>query len=132
VAAHYPNGDRLKVEFRSHESWEAFDRRYSKPPPKRHIPPIPPGTSREVAARIRRWHAEVSERMSEPPRHAETAQGYGLELPVTTVEVEMNMAGSELKLGPRSMTLPGQNVFTGGWMVNCGVGVQLGPTSSAA
>jgi hypothetical protein len=132
LRASYPNGDRLKVEFRSFETWEAFDRRYSKSPPKRRMPPLPLGTSRQEADRLRQWHAQMSATMSQPPRHAENAQSFGLELPLTTVEIEMNIAGSELKLGPRSMTLPGQNLITGSWMVNCSVGVQVGDASAAA
>jgi hypothetical protein len=133
VKASYPNGDRLKIEFRSHDSWEKFDRRYPPPTlPMRPMPPIPSGTSPEEADRMRAWHRERSERSIDLPPNSEHAKDSGLELPLTTVEVEMNIAGSELKLGPRSMTLPGQNVIAGGWMVNCGVGVQIGAASDAA
>lgn len=123
VKASYPNGDRLRIEFRTHDSWEAFERRYPVPDLLRLLPPLPPDASPED----REWERTRREELAatQLPAQREHAEFAGVRLPVTTVEVEMTVAGTDFKLGPGS-TLTGSNVYAGNWVSRRQVGMQIG------
>jgi hypothetical protein len=126
VKATHPNGDRLRVEFRTHDSWDTFERRYPLPDlPKRPPLTFPPNMPPESRELLRKHHEEWVNRPFELPPQREHAARAGVKLPVTTVEVEMSIAGTELKLGPRSTPLPGANVIAGSWSADGQVGVQI-------
>ena len=114
VSAKYPNGDRLKVEFREVASVEEFDRRY--PPPK-----LP-------AHLTRRFDARGMPVPDLPRSHAESLATYGVEFPIATVEITMEIAGTGIRLGPRQTEIA-TNVFAGCWMNGAEVGFQLGEPS---
>ena len=110
VRARYPNGDTLKVAFRNVESLEQLDRRF----------PI-----RTPRALQRRY-----EKLGRPPptpwaTHAGAVQMSGVTFPIATVEIAMEIAGTGLSLLPRRTAI-GTNQLIGGWISNCGVGVQIG------
>ncbi len=111
VSAKYPNGDRLKIEFRELMSLEDLDRRYP-----------PPGLPADVRARLEGSGMSLPEM---PTSHAETVRNFGVEFPITSVEITMDVAGSDLRLGPTQTSI-GTNRIIGGWMKDCAVGIQIG------
>jgi hypothetical protein len=126
VKASYSNGDRLRVEFRSHESWDAFERRYPVPDLSGlPSPPLPPNAPPEIHEAMRNRREEWAAAAASLPPQRQHAARAGVQLPVTTVEIEMTVAGTDLNLGPRSTTLPGSNVIAGSWMVAGQVGVHI-------
>jgi len=48
-----------------------------------------------------------------------------LKLPITVVEVTLNIAGTEVTLAANGTSLPGNNQFRGGFMSHCGTGFSL-------
>jgi len=51
---------------------------------------------------------------------------FDLPLPMTAVEVQMAVGGTDLAFGPHETRLPGNNVVRGCLMSNCGAGLALG------
>jgi hypothetical protein len=110
VSAKYPNGDTLKVAFRNVESLEQLDQRF------------PIRTSRALQRRY--------EKLGWPPptpgaTHADAVRMSGVTFPIATVEIAMEIAGTGLSFSPRRTAI-GTNQLIGGWISNCGVGVQIG------
>lgn len=121
IKASYPNGDRLRVEFRSHASWDEFERRF--PPPKlAEILTFPPDVPEGVRQKMR----ERMEAQAPPPPHRETAARLGLRFPLTTAEIEMSIAGTGVTLSPRAMT-DGRAMIAGGWIKGGNLSIQLDP-----
>jgi len=111
VAARYPNGDSVRVEFLEIDSADDFDRRYPRP----RIP------ARVASGRPPDWPPLDADT---PPPSAKLAQ-IGAAFPLTLVEVEMRVPGLQIDFGPRDTELA-TNVFAGErWMVGCHVGFQL-------
>jgi hypothetical protein len=112
VAARYPNGDSVRVEFLEVESAGDFGRRYLRQPlPTRAAAGSPPG-----------WEPPGS--VTAPPS-AKLTQ-IGAVFPLTVVEVEMRVPGLHIDFGPRDTELA-TNVFAGErWTVGGRVGFQLG------
>lgn len=118
ISAKYPNGDQLKVEFRELASVEELDRRYA-----------PAGRPAEVKARFEGLGMPVPDTGAS---HAESVDRFGIEFPLAAVEITMEIAGTELRLGPKHTTLPGQNIMQGCWIKGGAVGVQIGEPGLAA
>jgi hypothetical protein len=118
VSAKYPNGDQLKVEFRELASTEKLDRRYP-----------PAGLPAEVKKRFEGLGIPLPDTRTS---HAESVDRFGIEFPLAAVEITMETAGTELRLGPKATTLPGQNIMQGGWIKGCAVGVQIGDPGTPA
>jgi hypothetical protein len=118
VKAKYPNGDRLSVEFQSHENVDEFNRRF----------PLPRDPERVRKLRERMGWPAPSDG---PTLSPETADEFGLRFPLTTVAIDMNIEGSGIKLGATSMEIGGSSI-SGAWMVGCGVGVQIGDSAPPA
>lgn len=110
VTVTYQNDDRLRVEFREVESTEELDRRY---PVKAHKPP--------------KWARDLPGGAvpSTPTPNSASAADAGITYPVAVAEITMRVTGSRLRLDPNKTTIGG-GTFLGGWIVNCGVGVQIG------
>ncbi|MCC6791839.1 MAG: HNH endonuclease [Thermomicrobiales bacterium] len=110
VSASYPNGDRLKVEFFEFDEPVAFDKRYpvDQRPPDWIQPQPPPGFE-----------------LPEPEPNSRRMLGLGGQFPITTVEVEMKLAGAPFDLGRRGSTICGLSM-SGTWASGCEVGVRLG------
>jgi hypothetical protein len=51
---------------------------------------------------------------------------WSLALPMTAVEVQMRVGGTELEFGPRETRLPGSNIIRGCLMTDCGAGIAIG------
>jgi hypothetical protein len=117
VSVKYPNGDRLKVEFREVASVEDFDRRY--PPPE-----LPADLKRDLEA-----HGITPPDLSRT--NADAVQRYGVEFPMATVEITMDIAGTDIRLGPRRSEI-GPGVIAGSWVGGCEVGIQIGEPSGDA
>jgi hypothetical protein len=114
VSAKYSNGDRLKVEFREVASIEELDRHY--PPP-------------ELPARLRRDFEARGMPVPDLSRSsADAVQRFGVEFPIATVEITMDIAGTDIRLGPRRSEI-GPGSITGSWMKGCQVGIQIGDSS---
>jgi hypothetical protein len=107
VKASYSNGDRLRVEFQSHASWDDFERRFPQPKLGKMLK-FPDWMPEERRERYRK--------SADAPRTPlrETAAQLGLRLPVTTAEIEMTIAGTGIKIGPKAMTA-GPSLISGGW-----------------
>lgn len=67
-----------------------------------------------------------------PTSHAEPVGRVGIEFPLAAVEITMEIAGTELRLGPKKTTLPGQNTIQGGWIKGGAVGIQIGDPGPAS
>lgn len=50
---------------------------------------------------------------------------WGIELPITTVEVHFRVGATELEFGPRWTRLPGENYIQNGFFYRCRVGIML-------
>jgi hypothetical protein len=108
VAAKYPNGDELRVEFRVAESAEAFDRRYPSAP----RPPAPDWLPADFASR-------------DPEPHSRTLAEVGAAYPLTIVEITMRVGGTPIAFGPRSTAIGG-GTMVDCWSIRGHVGLQLG------
>lgn len=113
VSAEYPNGDRLKIEFRELTNLQLLDRHF--PPPK-----LPKQLKSEFAAR----GITIPDL---PCSHEEAAREFGIQFPIASVEITMSVAGTDISFGPRQTKLGGITT-TGGWMVGGEVGMQIGVT----
>jgi hypothetical protein len=114
VSAKYPNGDQLKVEFSELANLEALDRRY------------PPG---QLPADVKKRLEEAGMSQYELPQsHAETVERFDIAFPIATVEITMEVAGSDLSFGPKQTSIA-TNTITGSWMKSCAVGIQIGNPS---
>jgi hypothetical protein len=109
VEAQYPNGDRLKVEFREVNTADDFDERYP-------TPPLPD----QMKDRLARAGIPEPERS-----HREAILRAGIEFPLTVVEITMKVTDAPIELGPTKSKIE-TNVVTGAWVVDCGVGMQIG------
>lgn len=118
VEAKYPNGDELKVEFCEIESAAAFERRYPLPNPYADMPP-------ERRERLAAMGVDVDGNLS----HRESIERFSVQFPLAIVEITMKIAGTGLDFGPTTTAVAGSSV-TGGWIVDCGVGMQIGDPSS--
>ena len=118
VSAKYPNGDQLKVEFCELASVEELDRHYA-----------PAGLPAEVKKRFEGLGMPLPDTRES---HAESVDRFGIEFPLAAVEITMEIAGTELRLGPKRTTLPGQNIMQGGWIKGGAVGIQIGDPGIAA
>jgi hypothetical protein len=94
VSASYPNGDRLKVEFREITTPRGFDHQFAAK--------LPAGAS-----------------------HSPQIERAGLAFPLAVVEVSLKIAGTGIELSP-SRTKLGTSTIGAGWMIGCGVGIQIG------
>jgi hypothetical protein len=116
VSAKYPNGDRLKVEFREAKSAEDFETQF----PPAELPA-------DLKARFERSGIPLSD-----PSHLGSIKASGIRFPVATVEITLKIAGTDIDFGP-NRTAVGGTMITGSWMVSNGVGeavgMQIGPTS---
>lgn len=110
VEAKYPNGDRLRVEFREIKTEQEFDERYPSP--------AMPETPDEMKAMLE----EAG--IPEPERSSPTAQ-FEIAFPLTVVEITMKIAGLPIDFGPKGTTLGGSSA-SGNWMADCPVGMQIG------
>jgi hypothetical protein len=110
IGVRYQNDDRLRVEFREVESAQELDRRY---PVKEHKPP--------------KWAKNLPASTTPTPKvlNSSTAARAGITYPVAVAEITMRVTDGGLRLDPNK-TMIGTNTFLGGWIINCGVGVQLG------
>ena len=110
VSVTYQNDDRLRVEFREVESAEELDRRY---PVKAHKPP--------------KWARDLPGGAvpSAPTPNSASAAGAGITYPVAVAEITMRVTDSRLRFDPNKTTIGGGTMLSG-WMINCGVGVQIG------
>ena len=63
--------------------------------------------------------------------HADAVRGAGVTFPIATVEITMEIAGTGLSFSPRRTAI-GTNQLIGGWISNCGVGVQIGDPAGRA
>jgi hypothetical protein len=112
VSAKYLNGDALKVEFREIASEEDFERRF---------PPTP--MPAELKARLEQSGTSVPD-----PSHRESIAHSGLTFPLAAVEITLKIAGTDIDFGPKHTSVGG-SVITGSWMIDCGVGIQIGEAS---
>jgi len=112
VSAKYPNGDALRVEFREVVSEEDFEKRF---------PPAPMPADLKT-------HLEESGMTVPDPTHRDSIAHAGLTFPLAAVEITLKIAGTDIELGPRHTTIGG-SVIAGSWLVDCGVGVQIGKPS---
>lgn len=118
VEAKYPNGDRLKIEFHEIESIEDFDWRY----PKSH--PLDQASPKQKA------HLEaMSVGGNEERSQRDTIERIGIQFPLAVVEITMKIGGTDLDLGPTATAVAG-TIVTGAWIVDCGVGIQVGESSN--
>jgi hypothetical protein len=116
VSAKYPNGDQLQIEFREIVSLAEFDRRF----PPSQLP------------------ADVKERLEKaglpdyrmPQSHAENIQRCGITFPLATVEITMEVAGTDLSFRPKETSIA-TNTIVGSWMKGVGVGIQIGTPNAA-
>jgi hypothetical protein len=121
VKARYANGDRIGVEFQSHESWDEFEKRFNT-----ERPPPPPQMPEFMLADL---EPEDRERLL-----TRTGIAEDLPLPLTTVAVSMKIAGTNIEFGARNSKIAG-NLLKGSWMRGPGtthggsVGLQIGPVS---
>lgn len=118
VSARYPNGDQLKIAFRELASVEELDRRYASA-----------GLPADVKKRFEGLGMPLPEMRTS---HIESVARFGIEFPLAAVEITMEIAGTELRLGPTHTTLPGQSIMQGCWMKGGAVGVQIGDPGTAA
>ncbi|NOQ43679.1 MAG: hypothetical protein GQ560_04380 [Dehalococcoidia bacterium] len=51
---------------------------------------------------------------------------WDVRFPITAVEVHEKVAGTELEFGPKTATLPGNNVMKGCFTSRCRVGLRIG------
>jgi hypothetical protein len=63
-----------------------------------------------------------------PRSHAESIETFGVEFPIATAEITMEIAGTDIRLGPRQTEIA-TNVFAGCWMNGSEVGFQIGEPS---
>jgi hypothetical protein len=111
VRVNYPNGDRLKVEFRDLASVEELD--------KRHPPPTLPV---EVQ---RSFQSMGIPPPAMPTSHAEMVEQARIEFSIAAVEITMEIAGTGLSFGPKRTSI-GTSTFTGAWMIRGAVGFDIG------
>ncbi len=112
VSAKYPNGDALRVEFREVVSEEDFEKRF---------PPAP--MPADLKTRLEESGITVPD-----PTHRDSIAHSGLTFPLAAVEITLKIAGTDIELGPGHTTVGG-SVIAGSWLIDCGVGVQIGEAS---
>ncbi|HEY6758813.1 MAG TPA: hypothetical protein VI318_04960 [Baekduia sp.] len=112
VKASCANGDRLRIEFQSHQTWEEFERR---------IPGIGPTSPGGLPDGMR----DLDETEIEMRGVRDIVGGLGLVFPLTTVAIDMHVAGTDISFGPRATTIGGVSM-TGSWVSDTPVGVQIG------
>jgi len=115
VSAKYPNGDALKIEFREVVSEEDFEKRFP--------PPLVPA---EVKTRLEGRGMAVPDLT-----HRDSIAHSGVSFPLAAVEITLKIAGTDIELGPKSTTIGG-SVIAGSWLIDGGVGVQIGEASPPA
>jgi hypothetical protein len=113
VSASYPNGDRLKVEFREIASLEDFERRYEAKMPGE------PTMDAETVALLE----SVGMPLPESYR-PDAAEEDGPQFPLAAVEISLKIAGTDIDLGGRGTKVGGSSL-TGGWIIGGEVGLQI-------
>ncbi len=111
VDVKYPNGDRLKVEFREVSSVDEFN--------KCHPPPaLPDHLSRDLE--------QAGIAVPDPSSaQADSIERFGIEFPLATVEVTLVIADTDIALGPTATSI-GNKWLVGNWTVRAAVGIQIG------
>jgi hypothetical protein len=116
VSAKYPSGDELTIEFREFPSLEALDARY----------PIEPIELPDAMAdQLKQAGMDAPER---PTSHHDTVERFGVNFPIASVEITMEIAGTSLSFGPRETAI-NSNVISAGWIKGARVGIQIGKPS---
>jgi len=62
------------------------------------------------------------------PTHRDSIAHADLTFPLAAVEITLKIAETDIELGPRHATIGG-SVIAGSWLIDCGVGVQIGEAS---
>lgn len=106
------------MEFREVASFEELDRRYA-----------PAGLPADVKKRFEGFGMPMPDMGTS---HADSVHSFGIEFPLAAVEITIEIAGTDLRLGPKHTMLPGQNIMQGCWMKGGAVGVQIGDPGTAA
>jgi hypothetical protein len=106
IAARYPNGDFVRIEFVVIHDAPAFGRRYPPPviPPRKRTPnerPLP------------NWWPKPKDLVLPP--NSQHLAGHGYTFPLTAVEIQMKVGGTKLDFGARRTTAEG-GVLAGNWI----------------
>jgi hypothetical protein len=108
---------------------EGSDERTIESPPSGRLlsATYPNGDRLKVAFREVSSMAELTDRYSpdSPVTLRRLVRAADAGFPLTTVEITMNIAGTDIRLGPTQTRLPGGNVVKGIAAMNVAVGVQL-------
>ena len=118
IGATYPNGDKLRVRFIDIPNATVFDQRY---------PLTRPSLTPEIKAQ--RTVVGVSDDQRRHPTNADIAQESGVLFPLTTVEIAMKIAGTDIDFRPKQTSIVGATL-TNCWSVNCTVGFQIDATDA--